>query len=209
MDLQGIPNDMPMVFSGVGCIIIGPILQGLYSLLARYRWSFGPIARIAAAFLFCGFSMAYAAGVQQLIYDSSPCFDHPLVCEESQDGTIPNHISVWVQVPVYFILAVAEIFGFVTASEYVYSNAPKDMKTVVQAFTQLTACAGSALGMALSPVSRDPYLVTMYGSLAGAMILNAALFWLIFRRHDRAVSVVAPISSSSSSNSNLGEGHEG
>lgn len=201
MDLQGIPNDMPMVFSGVGCIIIGPILQGLYTFLARHKWSFGPIARITAAFLFCGFSMAYAAGVQQLIYDSPPCFDQPLVCEASQNGSMPNRVSVWVQVPVYFILAVAEIFGFVTASEYVYSNAPKDMKTVVQAFTQLTACAGSALGMALSPVSRDPYLVTMYASLAGVMIINAGLFWLVFRRHDRTDPVVVPEPTTSLSDS--------
>lgn len=128
--------------------------------------------------------MAYAAGVQKLIYKSGPCYDEPLACEASQGGKIPNEISVWVQLPIYFILAVAEIFGFVTASEYAYSKAPKDMKAVVQAIMQLTACVASALGMALSLVSRDPKLVIMYASLAAAMGISAVLFFWNFRAYD-------------------------
>lgn len=128
--------------------------------------------------------MAYAAGVQKLIYLRGPCYERPLACEASQGGKIPNEISVWVQLPVYFILAIAEIFGFVTASEYAYSKAPKDMKAVVQAIMQLTACVASALGMALSLVSRDPKLVVMYASLAAAMGVSAVLFFWKFRMYD-------------------------
>ena len=62
-----------------------------------------------------------------------------------QNGKVPNDVSVWVQTPVYFILAVAEIFGFVTASEYAYSKAPKNMKAIVQSFTQISALLASAL----------------------------------------------------------------
>lgn len=51
------------------------------------------------------------------------------------------------------------------------------MKTIVQAFLQLTACAGSALGMALSPVAKNPDVLVMYASLVGVMILSAALFY--------------------------------
>ena len=50
------------------------------------------------------------------------------------------------QTPIYFILAVAEILGFVTASEYAYSKALKNMKTVVQALTQVTAGVAVAIG---------------------------------------------------------------
>ncbi|KAE9973412.1 hypothetical protein EG327_009099 [Venturia inaequalis] len=184
MNLHNVPNDMIQVFSGVACVIFGPVIQGLYSLLAKRKIPFGPIARITAAFIVCAGAMAYAAGVQQLIYRSGPCYQYPLSCEASQGGKIPNDISVWVQLPVYFILAVAEIFGFVTASEYAYSKAPKDMKAVVQAIMQLTACVASALGMALSLVSKDPKLVIMYASLAAAMGVSAALFFWKFSRYD-------------------------
>lgn len=185
MDLHGIPNDMIQAFSGVACVLIGPLIQYLYNFLARRKISFGPIARIAVAFLFCGGAMAYATGVQKLIYDTKPCYDRPRACPAAENGKLPNDINVWVQIPVYFVLAVGEILGFVTASEYAYSKAPPDMKTIVQAFVQLTACAGSALGMALSPVAKDPDVLVMYACLAGVMVLSAALFYWRFSKYDK------------------------
>ena len=185
MSLHGVPNDMIQAFSGVACIIIGPLIQHLYNFLASRKISFGPIARIAVAFLFCGGAMAYATGVQKLIYAARPCYDQPRACPASDNGKLPNDINVWVQTPIYFILAVGEIFGFVTASEYAYRKAPQDMKTIVQAFIQLTACAGSALGMALSPVAKDPDVLIMYACVAGVMTQSAALFYWRFRKYDK------------------------
>lgn len=187
MRLSGVPNDLPQAFSGVACIIFGPLIQGLYSFLAKHRVRFGPIARLVAAFVFCGLSMGYAAIVQRLIYNSGPCYSFPLICNRSfsENGSRkPNNISIWVQIPVYFLLAIGEIFGFVTAFEYAYSKAPKEMKAVVMAFSQLTAGLASVLGMAISPVAKDPNMVVMYGCLAGAMGLTAALFWWKFRKLD-------------------------
>jgi POT family proton-dependent oligopeptide transporter len=186
MSLSGIPNDLPQAFSGVACIIFGPLIQYLYSFLARHRIRFGPIARLVTAFIFCGLSMAYAAIVQRLIYSSPPCYDHPLACfREPGLHPRPNQVSIWVQIPVYFLLAIGEILGFVTAFEYAYTEAPKDMKAVVMAFSQLTAGFASALGMAISPAAKDPNMVIMYSVLAGAMGLTAGLFWWAFRKLDK------------------------
>lgn len=184
MDLHGVPNDAIQALSGVACVILGPIIQGLYTFLAKHRITFGPIARIATAFFFCGAGMGYAAGIQKLIYASGPCYDRPLACSQSDGGKIPNQINVWIQLPIYFLLAVAEILGFVTAFEYAYNKAPKDMKTIVQALTQLTACLASALGMALSPVARDPHILIMYVCLAASMGVCTIGFWWIFGKYD-------------------------
>lgn len=184
MQLSGIPNDLPQAFSGVACIIFGPLIQGLYSLLAKHRIKFGPVARLTAAFIFCGLSMAYAAIVQHLIYTAPPCYSHPFKCPASIYGKDPNIISIWVQVPVYFLLAIGEIFGFVTAFEYAYNKAPKEMKAVVMAFSQLTAGLASVLGMAVSPAAKDPNMVVMYGVLAGCMGATAGLFWWKFGKLD-------------------------
>jgi POT family proton-dependent oligopeptide transporter len=187
MRLSGVPNDLPQAFSGVACIIFGPLIQWLYSFLAKHRIRFGPIARLVAAFVFCGLSMGYAAIVQRLIYNAGPCYSHPLTCPGSSfqnSRRQPNNISIWVQIPVYFLLAVGEIFGFVTAFEYAYSKAPKGMKAVVMAFSQLTAGLASVLGMAISPVANDPNMVVMYGCLAGAMGITAVLFWWKFKDLD-------------------------
>lgn len=186
MLLSGIPNDLPQAFSGVACIIFGPLIQGLYSFLAKRRIQFSPIARLVAAFVFCGLAMAYAAIVQHLIYTSPPCYSHPLACSASGNEKHPNHISIWAQIPVYFLLAIGEIFGFVTAFEYAYSKAPQDMKAVVMAFSQLTAGIASILGMAISPAAKDPNMVVMYAILAGCMEITAVLFWWKFRKLDEA-----------------------
>jgi len=185
MKLSGIPNDLPQAFSGVACIIFGPLIQGLYSLLAKHKIRFGPMARLTAAFIFCGLSMAYAAIVQHLIYTAPPCYSRPFQCPESVDGKAPNDVLIWVHIPVYFLLAIGEIFGFVTAFEYAYTEAPKEMKAVVMAFSQLTAGLASVLGMAISPAAKDPNMVIMYGVLAGCMGATAGLFWWKFGKLDR------------------------
>lgn len=103
--------------------------------------------------------MAFAAGVQELIHTRSPCYGQPLACGHNagdNGSTTLNDISVWVQTPVYFLLASADILGFTTLLEYSYSEAPKNMRTLVQGLGQVASGVGSALGMAVSPLSNDP-----------------------------------------------------
>jgi len=185
MNLHGVPNDMIQAMAGVACVVFGPIIQALYNFLAKHRIQFGPIARISTAFLIAGGGMAYAAGLQRLIYDTGPCYDAPLACDASDGGRLPNDINVWLQLPVYIALAIAEIFGLVTASEYSYEKAPRGMRSVVQAMVQLSAGLGALMGMAISPAARDPWLVAVYAALAGVMGLCSFLFWWIFRKYDK------------------------
>lgn len=192
MRLGGIPNDTMQVWNPVACIVLGPVIQrGLFPLLRRSGVPFGPIVRISAACFIMGTAMAYAAGVQHLIYSRGPCYSRPLQCPEaavregaSSQGTLGNDISVWVQMPVWFILAVAEILGFATISEIAYEQAPKGMKSVVQAVTQLTAGLAAVLGIALSPITKDPTLVILYSVIAGLTVVAAFPFWFYFRTLD-------------------------
>ncbi|TID02889.1 putative peptide transporter ptr2 [Colletotrichum higginsianum] len=192
MRLGGIPNDTMQVWNPVACIVLGPVIQrGLFPLLRRSGVPFGPIVRISAACFIMGAAMAYAAGVQHMIYSRGPCYSRPLQCPEaavregaSSQGTLGNDISVWVQMPVWFILAVAEILGFATISEIAYEQAPKGMKSVVQAVTQLTAGLAAVLGIALSPITKDPTLVILYSVIAGLTVVAAFPFWFYFRALD-------------------------
>ena len=135
--------------------------------------------------------MAYAAGIQRLIYSRAPCYDHPLACPAAQlspgEDSRPNNISVWVQIPVHFLLGVGEILGLVSLSEYAYAEAPQNIKVVAQAFKQLTAAIGSALGMAMGPVAKDPWLVIMYATFAGVTGAAGLGFWVVFRGYDGVV----------------------
>ncbi|KAL7628061.1 peptide transporter ptr2 [Parahypoxylon ruwenzoriense] len=185
MQLGGVPNDLVQVFSPIACIILGPIIHYMLELLAKKRIPYGPMARITTAFIFCAMAMAYSAGVQRIIYSAAPCYDRPLACPGSNRGTTANEVSVWLQIPVYFLLGIAEILGFVTVYEYSYNQAPQNMKSMVQAIGQLAAFVSSGLGMAIGPIAKDPNLVVMYSSISGAAALSGFLFWLCFGKQGR------------------------
>jgi POT family proton-dependent oligopeptide transporter len=139
---------------------------------------------MATGFIMMSASMAFAAGVQKIIYNTGPCYDRPLACPEAEGGRIPNQVNVFLQTPTYIILAVAEIFSFVTLSEYTCTKAPTDMKVMVQALGQLGAAAGSAIGIAITPLAHDPTLIWMYTGLAVAMFLVAVVFWTLFKKYN-------------------------
>ncbi|KAJ5173828.1 uncharacterized protein N7500_001759 [Penicillium coprophilum] len=185
MKLGFIPNDTIQALNPIACVLLGPIIQKLlYPGLHNHGIAFGEISRMTWAFITISSSMAFAAGLQKLIYTRGPCYEYPRSCPDSDGGKIPNNISVWVQTPSYFLLAFAEILGFTTLSEYSYSKAPKDMRSLVQALRQVTAAIGSALGMALSPVAVDPKVIYLYTGLAATMIAAAPFFWVAFRNYD-------------------------
>lgn len=186
MRLGGIPNDTIQALNGIACVLLGPVIQkSLYPMLRRYGIAFNPIARMTTAFVVMSTAMTFTAGLQKLIYTMGPCFDHPLECPSSKGGSIPNDISVWAQTPVYFLLAIAEILGFATLSEYSYSKAPQDMRSVVQALRQITAGIGAALGIAVSPLAVNPKILYLYAGLAVVMIVVAPIFWFAFRGYDK------------------------
>lgn len=186
MRLMGVPNDTMQIWNPVACVLLGPVVQnGLFPLLRRARVSFRPVARIATACFVMGVAMALAAGLQRLIYARGPCYDRPLACAAA-GAAEGNDVAVWVQMPVWFVIALGEILGFATISEIAYGWAPGSMRSLVQAMTQLTAGLATLMGIALSPVTRDPTLVILYAVIAGLTGLAAVLFWAFFRTMDRS-----------------------
>lgn len=48
----------------------------------------------------------------------------------------------------------------------------------------LTNAGGALLGLAISPVARDPNLVWLYTGLAGGSVVAAAVFWILFNHYN-------------------------
>ncbi|KAK5996173.1 putative peptide transporter ptr2 [Cladobotryum mycophilum] len=187
MVTYGIPNDMMKIAGAISGIIVAPIIQkGLYPYLTRKHISFEPISRMTVGFIVLTLSMVYTTVVQKLIYQTGPCYDAPLACSAAHDRTVPNHISVFLQIPIYFCGALAEVFCLTTGTEYAYNKAPKSMKTLVQAIWLSMAGIGACLAMAFTPLTKDPHLVIMYAILAGLLGGATVLFWMLFRHLDKA-----------------------
>lgn len=52
----------------------------------------------------------------------------------------------------------------------------RDMRSIVQAMVQPSACLGPLMATSLSTVSRNTHLVVVYGAIAGTMGVCSALF---------------------------------
>lgn len=192
MEISGVSNDTIQSMNPIFYIVLNPLIQNiLFPFLSRRRISFGPIARMSASFLFMALGTAYAAGIQKLIYSRGPCFTQPSACEAAVIATYddakqyrPNEISAWIQIPLHFLFAIGEIFGFVALNEFAYTEAPTNMKALVKAFEQFTAALGAALGVALGPVSKDPWMVIVYSVIAGVTAVTGIAVYATFRAYD-------------------------
>ncbi|KAJ5894043.1 hypothetical protein N7495_005734 [Penicillium taxi] len=184
METHGIPNDLIKSANPLAYVIFGFIIQKhLYPFLQKHKIPFSIVNRITLGFVIMSVAMAYSAVVQDMIYRAGPCYSYPLVCEESEGGQVPNRVHVLLQLPTFIIIALAEVFCWPTGSEYTYSHAPKSMKSILQACYIGTAGLGYLLGMALSPLAKDPLLVILWSVVAGLMFFTACAFRIAFRNY--------------------------
>ncbi|KAF7922991.1 hypothetical protein EAE99_007182 [Botrytis elliptica] len=192
MQSQGVSNYTIQSLNAIAYIIMGPLIQHTLSYFQRRKIPLEPILRMTIGFFFIAAGIGYAAGLQQLIYSRGPCYHYLLECAAARNpqhsaqniNVQANKVSVWLQTPLQFLLAIGEILCLVSLSEYTYNEAPTNLKALVQAFQAVAAALGAAIGIGLGPVSRNPWLVIMFACLAGTMAITAVFFWAIFRSHD-------------------------
>ncbi|KAL2809157.1 POT family-domain-containing protein [Aspergillus granulosus] len=178
MALHGTPNDLLQNLDPIALIIFIPLLDFLvYPLLRRYKINFRPELKVTAGFFMASLSMVYACVLQHYIYRSPP-----------------NSIHVWIQAPIYILVGFSEAFVVITGLEIAYTKAPESLRSLVSALFWLTIGIAAAICIALAPVSQDPYLVWMYGSLAVVACLGGILFYVLFgRAFDAPVPIEAGI----------------
>lgn len=183
METHGVPNDLLPTINSITVILFLPVAtQFIYPFLRRRGFALAPLRRVALGFLLEAFGMAYAAGVQSWIYSVGPCYSHPRACPASPDGSLPNHVNVAVQVPVYVLQGLSGAFVSPAGYEFAFTKAPKSMKSVIQAIYGLTAAGGSIIALALTPMNQDPHLVGLYAGVAVSMFLaSVATLWFSFR----------------------------
>ncbi|KAJ7747785.1 di/tri peptide transporter 2 [Mycena metata] len=182
MQTHGLPNDIMSFLNPVSVIILLPLAQEvLYPALRRAKITFSPINRMALGFLLEVFAQAYAAGVQHLVYAAPPCYSAPLQC-----GTAgPNDVNVFLQTPIYVLEGLGEVFSSPATYEYAYEAAPESMKSLLQSVWVGMGAIAVLLGLAMSPLYRDPLLVVNYALLAGVMLLTTVVYYLAFRTHGK------------------------
>lgn len=174
MALHGTPNDLLQNLDPIALIIFIPLLDlGVYPLLRKLNINFDPVSRIFIGFLLASVSMVYASVLQHYI-ETRP----------------PNSIHVWIQAPAYILVALSEAFIIITGLELAFTQAPKTLRSFVSALFWLTIGIAAAICIGLAPVSQEPYLVWMYGSLAIVSFVAGCVYYACFWRVGRAKVVL-------------------
>jgi len=96
----------------------------------------------------------------------------------------PNSVHIFWLLPQYFVVTVGEILFSITSMEFAYSQAPKSMKSVIQALYLMTTAVGNLITMVIveifSEIGLQQYLE--FFTFAGLMtIFSLALMWLAIR----------------------------
>jgi POT family proton-dependent oligopeptide transporter len=186
MALHGVPNDILSNLDPFALIILIPICDiFLYPALRKAKINFTPIKKIATGFFLGSMAMVWAAVIQAYIYKKS-------VCGSNASGKLPDGkttcptvgINVWAQTGSYVLIAMSEIFASITSLEYAFSKAPKNMRSLVQAFALFMSAISAAIGEAFTPLSTDPLLVWNYASMAVISFIAGILFYFSFLKLD-------------------------
>lgn len=186
MQNSGVPNDMMYNTNPIVIILFIPIVDRLiFPWLRRRGFALTAVTRLVCGFLLEALAMAMAAIVQHLIYRSGPCYEYPLTCPASKGGSIPNSVSIFLQIPIFALEAFSEILSSPAGYELAFTMAPTSMKSVLQALFSTTGAVGSSLSIALSPLYKDPYMAWVYGSLAIAMGIVTLVFYCIWGRREK------------------------
>lgn len=186
MQLHGLPNDILPNIDPITIIVLVPVLDRLFYPFIRTRlhFAFTPMTRITLGFFIAAAAMLYAGGLQTYIYNAPPCYSHPSKCEDGSVGEgkfKPNEIHVAWQMPAYILIALSEILASITGLELAYAKAPENMKSFIMSLFLLTNAGGSALGILIAPLARDPYLQWLYFGLASAAAIAGYVFHRTFR----------------------------
>jgi dipeptide/tripeptide permease len=176
MITNGVPNDVLSNFSPLTIIVAIPLLTFVvYPTLHRYRIHVGPITRLAFGFFLAMISGIVGTIVQWKVYKLSPCGYYASTC----DTVAP--ISIWWQAPNIVLGALSECFCNVTAYELAYARSPPSMKGLVVAIFLFMNALSNALGEILIPVTKDPWLLWIWGAPAVALALQTIILWVRFK----------------------------
>ncbi|EXJ83708.1 POT family proton-dependent oligopeptide transporter [Capronia coronata CBS 617.96] len=179
----GLPPEIVSNMDPLALIILIPICDlGIYPALRRAGIQFTPIKKITLGFWTAAAAMVYASVLQNYIYNHNDCGRYPSAGLPDGTDCPPARISIWAQTGIYVLVAISEILASITSLEYAFTKAPKNMRSMVQAFALFMTAVANAIGEGLIALSTDPLLVWNYASMALITFVAGCLF-LVSHRH--------------------------
>ena len=93
--------------------------------------------------------------------------------------TSPNSIHILWQFPQYFVITASEVMFSVTGLEFSYSQAPKSMKSVVQAAWLLTVAFGNIIVIIVAELKLFDDQASEFFMFSGLMLIDTLIFMFL------------------------------
>jgi len=133
------------LFDCVVILLFIPIFDSyIYPMCARAGYSPTPLKKIGAGYVFAMAAMFMAAVIETerksvgILDMKSNCGDMGM-----------SNMSVWLQIPQYVLVGIAEILINIAGMDLFYTQAPESMQSVCQSINLLTQTAGGMLSAGL------------------------------------------------------------
>uniref|UniRef100_A0A3B4ZQP8 Solute carrier family 15 member 1-like n=1 Tax=Stegastes partitus TaxID=144197 RepID=A0A3B4ZQP8_9TELE len=116
----------------------------------------------------CSFSMAFGFGSSYTFFIGNNLF--------SDVNIKPNTASMALQIPQYFFITLGEVMFSVTGLEFSYSQAPSNMKAVLQAGWLFTVAVGNFIVLIVAELAKLPKQWTEYVLFASLLVAVCFIF---------------------------------
>uniref|UniRef100_A0A8C5HSZ4 Solute carrier family 15 member 1-like n=1 Tax=Gouania willdenowi TaxID=441366 RepID=A0A8C5HSZ4_GOUWI len=149
--------------------LIQPLNYTTYSLVQYGKTTF----TLRSGSQSCEFSKEFGYGSSYAFFiPSTLCQESITVIEEIK----PNSVHMALQIPQYFFITAGEVMFSVTGLEFSYSQAPSNMKAVLQAGWLLTVAIGNFIVLIVAEAAKIPLKWAEYVLFASLLIAMCVLF---------------------------------
>ncbi|NXI00812.1 S15A1 protein, partial [Pachycephala philippinensis] len=152
---------------------LSPLSVSNYSVIPKQDWSF--LIRVSMPVASCtGLSRKFGFGSVYTISVNN-CDNYTLDVTYFED-IAPNTVHMAWQIPQYFLLTCGEVVFSVTGLEFSYSQAPSNMKSVLQAGWLLTVAVGNIIVLIVAGASKLDKQWAEYVLFASLLLVVCVIF---------------------------------
>lgn len=119
-----------------------------------------------------GFGSSYTFFIPSTFTFTANCGDAITAAEDIK----PNSVHMALQIPQYFFITAGEVMFSVTGLEFSYSQAPSNMKSVLQAGWLLTVAVGNFIVLIVAELAKLPKQWTEYVLFASLLVAVCIIF---------------------------------
>lgn len=92
------------------------------------------------------------SGIVEIARRNAPVLEIHSICSAPGENRPVNDLSLWAQMPQYFLLGIGEILASITAYDLFYNQVPQNMKSVCQGLNLLTTALGGTVNLVIQNI---------------------------------------------------------